>query len=410
MTEKWFNSSFKNIQYKKHSTRKHGVKFDRYFRGSYQVAGIRKAINFGWESEGWTELEAFDKINLYKKNAKAGTGPISLKDEREIEEAKKAEIERMQTKIKKFNMTFKDFFNEIYLPLIKKEKKAKTYLREESLFRNWLEPNIGEKIFNEISKADIENIFYNIVDESRKSIRTAEYALTTLKQIWREAKDGGYAPEMPVVSKGFKKRISQNNNARLRFLSHAGAEALINELKNHSLSLYEKALISLHCGLRASEVFNLRWSQVDLEHGICKIIDSKGKDRSVHMSEQAKEMMQSRTKGKPNELVWPGRENKISGQISQVFRKVADQLFNKDITDRRERVTFHSLRHTCASWMVMQGISLYLVQKVLGHSTIQVTERYAHLAPDQLSLAVGAINRGVREHKEKNIIPFKQKA
>jgi len=55
--------------------------------------------------------------------------------------------------------------------------------------------------------------------------------------------------------------------------------------------------------------------------------------------------MQSKTKGKPNELVWPGRENKASGQISQVFRKVADRLFNKDITDHRERITSHSLRH-----------------------------------------------------------------
>ncbi|MDA8134007.1 MAG: site-specific integrase [Desulfobacteraceae bacterium] len=410
MAEKWFNSSFKNVQYKKHPTRKHGVKFDKYFRGSYQVSGIRKAVNFGWQSEGWTEEDVFNKINLYKMNAKTGTGPLSLKDERAIQEAKNAEIEKVQAQIKKSNMTFKDFFHEIYLPLIKKEKKRKTYSREESLFRNWMEPNIGMKFFNEISKADIENIFYDIVDESGKSIRTAEYALTTLKQIWREAKAGGYAPDMPVISKTLKKRISQNNNARMRFLSYSEAETLMDELKKHSLSLYEKALISLHCGLRASEVFKLSWSQVDLEHGILNIINSKGKDRSVHMSEQLKEMMQLKTKGKPNELVWPGRENKISGQISQVFRKVADQLFNKDITDRRERVTFHSLRHTCASWMVMQGISLYLVQKVLGHSTIQVTERYAHLAPDQLSLAAGAINRGLMEHKEKNIIPFKQKA
>jgi site-specific recombinase XerD len=60
--------------------------------------------------------------------------------------------------------------------------------------------------------------------------------------------------------------------------------------------------------------------------------------------------------------------------------------------------------------MVKEGISLYLVQKVLGHSTIQVTERYSHLAPDQLQLAANAINKSTMEYKEEKIIPFKKKA
>ena len=179
------------------------------------------------------------------------------------------------------------------------------------------------------------------------------------------------------------------------------------KLKKKSINLYEKTLISLHCGLRASEIFNLRWSRIDLEHGIFNIIDSKGKDRAVHMSEQVKEVLLNRVKGRPDSLVYPGREGKISGQISQVFRQVANKLFNNGVTDRREKVTFHTMRHTCASWMVMQGISLYLVQKVLGHSTIQVTEKYSHLAPDQLQLAAGAINKVVGKN---NIIPFHKKA
>lgn len=408
MAEKWFNSNFQNIQFKKHPTKKHGVKFDRYFRGSYQVSGKRKAINFGWESEGWTESLAYEKINFYKMNAKTGTGPISLKEERENEESKKVEKERVQIEKEKSNLILKDFFHGVYYPMIQKEKKEKTYLREESLFRNWIETNIGEKLFNEISKADIENIFYDIVD-SGKSIRTVEYVMTTLKQIWREAKEGGYAPDMPIISKSLKKKINGNNNARTRFLSQAEADLLLIELKKHSIDLYNKAILSLHCGLRASEIFNLTWPQVDLEHGIFNIIDSKGKDRSIHMTDQILEIMRSKNKENPDGLIFPGRENKISGQISQVFRQVANRLFNQGVTDRRNRVTFHTLRHSFASWLVMQGISLYLVQKVLGHSTIQVTERYSHLAPDQLQLASSAITKAISEGKEKNIIQFKKK-
>lgn len=409
MVDKWFKSDFKNIQYKKHATRKNSVKFDRYFRGSYQVAGKRKAINFGWASEGWAASFAYEKLNFYKMNAKIGIGPKSLKEERDIEEEKTATEEKVQLEIKKSNLTLKNFFHDIYYPLIKREKKAKTYFREESLYRNWIEASLGEKTFKDIGKADIECVYYDITD-SGKSIRTAEYALTTFKQIWREAKDRGCAPDMPVISKALKKKISQNNNARNRFLSQTDADLLLEELKKNSVNLYEKALISLHCGLRASEIFKLTWSQVDLEHGIFNIIDSKGKDRSVHMSDDVTELMSAKDKKSPNELVFPGRQGKVSGQISQVFRQVANKLFNEGITDRRERVTFHTLRHTCASWMVMQGISLYLVQKVLGHSTVQVTERYSHLAPDQLKMAANAINKAVIENKTGNIIPFQKKA
>ncbi len=53
-----------------------------------------------------------------------------------------------------------------------------------------------------------------------------------------------------------------------------------------------------------------------------------------------------------------------------------------------ERTRFHSLRHTCASWLVQRGVSLPIVQAILGHSTIRVTQRYAHLAPDVMQAAM----------------------
>jgi hypothetical protein len=55
------------------------------------------------------------------------------------------------------------FFNEIYYPQIQKEKKPKTYEREESFFRLWIDKNIGKQTFEEITKGDIESIFYNMV-------------------------------------------------------------------------------------------------------------------------------------------------------------------------------------------------------------------------------------------------------
>ena len=214
---------------------------------------------------------------------------------------------------------------------------------------------------------------------------------------------------MPNISNAVKKKINSNNNQRIRFLSHEEAEILLAELEKRSKDLFEKTLVSIHCGLRAGEIHSLTWSQIDLKHGIFNILDSKGKDRSVYMTSNVQNLFNGKSISNSNELVYPDKNGGKSKQVSKVFREIADRLFNEDVPDRRQRVTFHTCRHTCASWMVMAGISLYVVQKVLGHSTIQVTERYAHLAPDQLQLAANAIEKSVLAHKTGKIVPFQKR-
>lgn len=406
---KWKSTKYSGVRYREHKTRKHGIRQDQYFSIRYQKDGERKEEGVGWASEGWSPQKVAIKLSELKEAASTGRGESRLSDLRAKAEAKRQQALKQKVEAQKKALTIKEFFNLFYYPHTQKEKKSRTYKREESLFRLWIDKNIGQLTFWKATKTDIESVFYDIVD-SGKSIRTAEYALTTLKQIWREAREEDYAPEMPIVSKSMKKQISQNNNSRIRFLSRTEASLLLSELQTVSTGLYEKTLISLHCGLRASELFNLIWSQVDIEHGILNILDSKGRDRSVNMTQDVLALMKAKSRGKAGDLVFPGRQGKPSTQISQKFREIANKLFNQGVTDRRERVTFHTCRHTCASWMVKQGISLYLVQKVMGHSTIQVTERYAHLAPDQLRLAANAIDRAVKESQEQNIVPFQKKA
>ena len=215
---------------------------------------------------------------------------------------------------------------------------------------------MGGMPFKAIGRSDVEKCFsFSIVDAGR-SIRTAEYALTTLKQIWRDAKEDGYAGDMPAISKILKSKISKNDNARVRFLSYDEAERLLEVLKERSIDLYEKTLISIHCGCRAGEILSLTWGQVDQEHGVFNLKNTKsGKGRSVAMTEPVKEIMQAKEKGLPDELVYPGRQGKRSVAVSATFQKVVDELFNNGVSDPREKVTFHTCRHTAASWMVMQG-------------------------------------------------------
>jgi site-specific recombinase XerD len=114
-----------------------------------------------------------------------------------------------------------------------------------------------------------------------------------------------------------------------------------------------------------------------------------------------------------DDLVFPGMGGVKIVQISKTFKRTVDELFNKGVDDPRERVFFHSLRHTYASWLVMEGVDLYRVKELLGHKDLTMTQRYSHLAPDSLRGAVNILEAALKpkeENKEADMIPIQQKA
>jgi len=65
--------------------------------------------------------------------------------------------------------------------------------------------------------------------------------------------------------------------------------------------------------------------------------------------------------------------------------------FNKGVTDPRQKITFHTLRHTFASWLAIQGTHILTIKELLGHQTLAMTERYSHLIPEQKVQALAGI-------------------
>ncbi|WP_084312934.1 tyrosine-type recombinase/integrase [Desulfobulbus elongatus] len=79
--------------------------------------------------------------------------------------------------------------------------------------------------------------------------------------------------------------------------------------------------------------------------------------------------------------------------ISKTFPRIVDMIgLNDGVTDPRDKVVFHTLRHTFASWLVQSGVQLHIVGELLGHSTLEMTRRYSHLTPEIKSAAVGTID------------------
>jgi len=374
-------TNYPGVRYREHKTRKHGVKPDQYFFIRYQKDGKRKEEGVGWASEGWTPSKVALKLAELKAAATTGEGESRLSEARAKAKAKKQQERARREQEEKDNIPLSTYFDEIYYPAISQEKKKAAHVREESLFRLWIKPTMGAKPFKDISTFDLERLKKNMLKAGRAP-RSVEYALTTLGQIFRHAERlDYYQGDIPTT----KVKKPKYDNKRVRFLSHNEAHNLLEILKGKSQETYEMALLSLHCGLRAGEVFSLTWKDVDLDHGLITLLDTKNKakNRVVSMTADVKNIFMQMDQGGKQDLIFPDRKTGgIRKQISKSFpRSVTEAGLNEGIEDRRQRVTFHTLRHTFASWLVMEGISLYDVKELLGHATLAMTERYAHLAP-----------------------------
>jgi integrase len=154
--------------------------------------------------------------------------------------------------------------------------------------------------------------------------------------------------------------------------------------------LYSVAALT---GLRRGELINLRWEDVDLErqsimirsHG--EFRTKGGRKRMVPMHQEVLAVLARRLSSQCGEYVFHAAGRRLNPSVVSIRFKRYLRRAGLD-----ERLHLHSLRHTFASWLVQNEASLYQVQKLLGHSSIRVTERYSHLVPENLRTTLNKIS------------------
>jgi integrase len=195
---------------------------------------------------------------------------------------------------------------------------------------------------------------------------------------------------LPNVVKGRKLREPEG---RVRWISRAEAQALVGAARQtRSECLADFVELALNTGCRKGELLDLAWERVDLHHRLIHLsaTDNKsGKRRTVPMNDAARAALIRRARFRAQHCpaspwVFCTRHGR---QIKDVKRGFATACQRAGIVDFR----MHDLRHTAAAWMVSAGATLAEVRDVLGHSTIAMTERYAHLAPDNARAAVNRL-------------------
>ena len=146
-------------------------------------------------------------------------------------------------------------------------------------------------------------------------------------------------------------------------------------------------LLAVNTGMRIGELCALRWRDVDFTEGMITcgagpdFQTKSGHERAVPMTDEARDLLtQLRSEREGGGYVLRGVKG---GKLNKTY---ASKQFKKYVRLAKlpERITFHSLRHTAASWMVQNGAPLPMVQAILGHSDASVTQKYAHHSPDAL--------------------------
>lgn len=162
-------------------------------------------------------------------------------------------------------------------------------------------------------------------------------------------------------------------------------QALDEEADQVQASLVRLALFT---GMRRGALLNLQWDDLDFERGFITLrgdVAKKQKTETIPMNDQARLILDGLPQGR-GPYVFPGRyDDKPRGNISPMLKRVREKVGLPDSFR-----PLHGLRHSFASWLASSGqVSMYELQKLLTHSSPQMTQRYAHLHDDALRKASG---------------------
>ncbi len=473
---------FQGVYYRESSKRRHLGKPDRCFDICYRDS-IGKLIweKVGWAGEGYTAVAASQIRSEKIRSIRHG----------EILPKKRPEEVTLGEVWTRYNEWIETAIVGKY--------------NERGYYKKHIEPVFSNTSLSKISASDLER-FKTKLSNKNLAPATVKHILVIIRQLVNKAILWGLWTGQNPVS---KVKLPKLNNKRERFLSYDEALVLLKELEKVSPQLRDMALLSLHAGMRAGEIFALKWGHLDTKNKLIHIADPKsGRARKAFMTATIKGMFEDMKTGKPEDFIFESRKgskielvshafdravtrlsnscyfwaeefkNEISPEplrkiiendypdisigneesslrwlnklielpsfYDKIFRKERKQQFsqdiknlntitvkyrlkdeknldsiekdnirnlnrllleaiypsktpkiqsrfNKGVTDPRQKITFHTLRHTFASWLALQGTPILTIKELLGHQSLAMTERYSHLSPDQKKDAINGI-------------------
>lgn len=182
----------------------------------------------------------------------------------------------------------------------------------------------------------------------------------------------------------------QEPKGRTRFLSDAERNALLDACKaSTDPNIYLVVVLALSTGMRAGEIGNLKWEQVDLARKRITLTDTKNNEtRVIPLVGMAHDLMKAHIRRIDTPYVFAGRFKNRPATF-RIAWEAAVQSANLD------DFHFHDLRHTAASYLAMNGATLSELSEILGHKSLSMVKRYAHMTEQHTAKVVARMNRGM---------------
>ncbi|MBI4057249.1 MAG: site-specific integrase [Elusimicrobia bacterium] len=227
---------------------------------------------------------------------------------------------------------------------------------------------LGDKPLESVTSLTVQEI-RNKIKETASAARANRYHSLLRSIIYRAIEWGKFFGKNPAAIT----KLEKESTGRTRYLSEEEVGRL---LKVCYPRIYPIILCALSTGMRRGEILNLKWDDVNLENKMIYILESKsGRPREIPIIQKLYDVLATLEKGKEKVFQVP---------VITLRKYFARALKEANIHHFR----FHDLRHTFASHFVMKTGDLPTLQKILGHQSPAMTQRYAHLASGHLRSAM----------------------
>ena len=270
--------------------------------------------------------------------------------------------------------------------LFEEAKSSNRSIKDDRIrFNLHIAPSLGTKSIPELTIHDIDKLRAKL-EKAGKSPQTVKHVLTLVKRILNFALQKGYVDSIPstlrITMPTVDNKVTEN-------LTPEQVQNLLKALDEEpDQTLASLVRLALFTGMRRSALLNLQWEDLDFERGFITLrgsVAKKGKTETIPMNDQARAILTALPQTR-SPYVFPGRyDDKPRGNITDMLKRVKEKAGLPESFR-----PLHGLRHSFASWLASSGqVSMYELQKLLTHSSPQMTQRYAHLHDDALKKASG---------------------
>lgn len=288
---------------------------------------------------------------------------------------------------------YKDFVREFFDNYVKINNKFSEIRTKRSALDAYLLPYFGKLDLKDISSYKIEN-FKAVRQQQGLSNKYINNLLCVLSKSLRVAEDWGLLEKLPKIK---HLKVAQQ---KYDFLSLEESRQLLNHANGMMRDLI---ILALHTGLRFGEIIALTWQDVNLTKNILTVSKSvsrgllgstkNNKLRYVPLSRELVVMLESRKLHSQHNLIFPNRVGNFL--IQERCRIWLHQVCE---SANLRKIGWHTFRHTFASRLAENNVSMRTIQELLGHSDTNTTMRYAHLSPLVLQEAIKTLEKHNQWH------------